>query len=87
MGDTHPRVCGCCRDMMFETTFQAAASGSVKLGDKADAATPTALQVTATTASGVAEVVGMDGTAAGEQRARHDSLLWSTSKPRAGGGG
>ena len=43
-------------DMMFETTFQAAAS-SVKLGDKVTLHTD-GLQVTATTASGVAEVVG-----------------------------
>ena len=52
-------------DMMFETTFQAAAS-SVKLGDKVTLHTD-GLQVTATTASGVAEVVGMDGTAAGDR--------------------
>ena len=37
---------------------------SVKLGDKVTIYTD-GLQVTATTTSGVAEVVGMDGTAAG----------------------
>ena len=52
-------------DMMFETTFSAAAS-AIKLGDKVTLNTD-GLQVTATTTSGVAEVVGMDGTAAGDK--------------------
>ena len=64
MGDIIP-VMRVLPDMMFETTFQAAAS-SVKLGDKVTLHTD-GLQVTATTASGVAEVVGMDGTAAGDR--------------------
>ena len=52
------------KDMIFETTFAAAAT-SVKLGDKVTLHTD-GLQVTGTTASGVAEVVYMDGTAAGD---------------------
>lgn len=52
-------------DMMFETTFQAAATG-VNLGDKVTLHTD-GLQVTATKTSGVAEVVGMDGTAVGDK--------------------
>ena len=51
-------------DMVFETTFQAAAD-SIKLGDKVTLHTD-GMQVTATTAGGVAEVVGMDGAAAGD---------------------
>ena len=51
--------------MMFETTFQAAATG-VNLGDKVTLHTD-GLQVTATKTSGVAEVVGMDGTAVGDK--------------------
>lgn len=50
-------------DMIFETVFSASAS-SVKLGDKVTIASD-GLRVTATTTSGVAEVVGMDGTASG----------------------
>lgn len=50
-------------DMMFQTTFQAAAT-SIKLGDKVTIHTD-GLQVTATTTGGVAEVVQMDGTTAG----------------------
>lgn len=50
-------------DMVFETTVQASAAG-VKLGDKVTLHTD-GLQVTATTTSGVAEVVYLDGTAAG----------------------
>ena len=50
-------------DMMFETTFQADAS-AIKLGDKVTLHTD-GLQVTAT--NGVAEVVGMDGTAASDR--------------------
>ena len=52
-------------DMVFETTFSTAAS-AIKLGDKVTLNTD-GLQVTATTTSGVAEVVGMDGTAAGDK--------------------
>lgn len=52
-------------DMMFETTFQAAATG-VNLGDKVTLHTD-GLQITATKTGGVAEVVGMDGTAAGDK--------------------
>ena len=51
------------KDMIFETTFSASAS-SIKLGDKVTIHTD-AEQVTATTTSGVAEVVYMDGTAMG----------------------
>ena len=50
-------------DMIFETVFSASAS-SIKLGDKVTLASD-GLRVTATTTSGVAEVVGMDGTASG----------------------
>lgn len=50
-------------DMIFETEFSAAAD-SVKLGSKVTLNTD-ALKVTATTTSGVAEVVYMDGTASG----------------------
>ena len=46
-------------DMIFETTFSVAPA-SIKLGDKVTL--DGGLQVTATTADGVAEVVGMDGT-------------------------
>lgn len=52
-------------DMMFETTFRAAAT-AVNLGDKVTLHTD-GLQVTATKTSGVAEVVGMDGTAVGDK--------------------
>ena len=51
------------KDMIFETTFAAVAT-SVKLGDKVTLHTD-GLQVTATTASGVAEIIRMDGTAVG----------------------
>lgn len=50
-----------------ETIFAvplSAAGTALKVGDKVTIATD-ALRVTATTASGVAEIVGMDGTAAG----------------------
>lgn len=50
-------------DMIFETTNQAAFT-SIKLGDKVTLHTD-GLQVTATTTSGMAEVVGIDGTAVG----------------------
>lgn len=49
--------------MTFETTLQAAGS-SLKIGDKVTLHTD-GLQVTATTTSGVAEIVSMEGTAAG----------------------
>lgn len=51
-------------DMVFETTFSASAS-SVKLGDKVTLHASSGLEVTATTTSGVAEVVYMDGTTSG----------------------
>ncbi len=51
------------KDMILETTFAAAAT-SVKLGSKVTLHTD-GLQVTATTTSGVAEIVYMDGTASG----------------------
>ena len=51
------------KDIIFAAPAQAAMT-SVKLGDKVTIHTD-GLQVTATTTSGVAEVVGMDGTAAG----------------------
>ncbi|MBP3509644.1 hypothetical protein [Oscillibacter sp.] len=49
--------------MTFETTLQAAGD-ALKKGDKVTLHTD-GLQVTATTASGVAEIVSMEGTAAG----------------------
>lgn len=51
------------KDIIFGVPAQAAMT-SVKLGDKVTIHTD-GLQVTATTTSGVAEVVGLDGTAAG----------------------
>ena len=51
------------KDIIFGVPAQAAMT-SVKLGDKVTIHTD-GLQVTATTTSGVAEVVGIDGTAAG----------------------
>ena len=51
------------KDMILETTVAAAATG-IKLCDKVTLHTD-GLQVTATTASGVAEIVYMDGTASG----------------------
>ena len=50
-------------DMIFGTSFSVAA-GTVKLGDKVTLSADS-MQVTATTVSGVAEVVGMEGTDAG----------------------
>ena len=50
-------------DTIFETTFSASAA-SIKLGSKVTLASD-GLRVTATTESGVAEVVYMEGTAAG----------------------
>lgn len=51
------------KDMILETTFADDAT-NIKLGDKVTLHTD-GLQVTATTTSGVAEVVYMDGTARG----------------------
>lgn len=51
-------------DMVFETSFSASAS-SIKLGNKVTLHASSGMQVTATTSSGVAEVVYMDGTASG----------------------
>lgn len=51
------------KDIIFGVPAQAAMT-SVKLGDKVTIYTD-GMKVTATTTSGVAEVVGMDGTAAG----------------------
>lgn len=51
-------------DMVFETNFSASAS-SIKLGNKVTLHAADGMQVTATTSSGVAEVVYMDGTASG----------------------
>ena len=51
-------------DVIYETTWSVAGT-SVKLGSKVTLAT-SGLQVTATTESGVAEVVGIVGTAVGE---------------------
>ena len=51
------------KHIILETTFAAAAT-SVKLGSKVTLHTD-GLQVTATTTSGVAEIVYMDGTASG----------------------
>lgn len=52
-------------DMIFETSFSASAS-SIKLGDKVTLHASSGAQVTATTTSGVAEVVYMDGTSSGD---------------------
>lgn len=52
------------KDMVFETNFSAAAA-SINLGDKVTLHASDGMQVTATTTSGVAEVVYMDGTASG----------------------
>lgn len=51
-------------DMIFETSFSASAT-SINLGDKVTLHASSGAQVTATTTSGVAEVVYMDGTASG----------------------
>ena len=50
--------------IIFETVFSASAS-SIKLGNKVTLASD-GLRVTATTSSGVAEVVYMDGTSSGD---------------------
>ena len=69
-------------DMMFETTFQAAAA-AIHPGDKVTLHTD-GLQVTATTTGGVAEVVSMDGTAAGSAvRVRFPGVVAAAA---AGGG-
>lgn len=52
------------KDMVFETTFSAAAT-SIKLGNKVTLHASDGMSVTATTTDGVAEVVYMDGTASG----------------------
>ena len=52
-------------DILFETTSSAAMTG-VAAGDKVQLNT-NALQVTATKTSGVAEIVDMEGTAAGDR--------------------
>lgn len=52
------------KDMIFETEFSVAAT-AIKAGDKVTLAAD-GLSVTATTTSGVAEVVYMDGTAKGD---------------------
>lgn len=52
-------------DMIFETTASAALT-SVNIGDKVTLHTD-GLSVTATTTSGVAEIVGMEGTASGSK--------------------
>ena len=51
-------------DMIFETSFSASAA-DIKLGQKVTLHASNGGQVTATTSSGVAEVVYMDGTASG----------------------
>jgi len=51
-------------DIVFETEFSASAS-SIKLGDKVTLHASDGMSVTATTSSGVAEIVYMDGTASG----------------------
>lgn len=51
-------------DMIFETSFSASAA-DIKLGQKVTLHASSGGQVTATTTSGVAEVVYMDGTASG----------------------
>lgn len=51
-------------DMIFETSFSASAA-DIKLGQKVTLHASNGGQVTATTTSGVAEVVYMDGTASG----------------------
>ena len=51
-------------DTIYETTISAAGT-SLNLGDKVTLHASNGLQVTATTTSGVAEIVYMDGTASG----------------------
>lgn len=52
------------KDTIYQTTLSASGS-SLKLGNKVTLHASDGMQVTATTSSGVAEIVGMDGTAAG----------------------
>ena len=52
-------------DIIFETTFSASA-GSVNLGDKVTLHASSGMQVTATTSSGVAEVVYKAGSSSGD---------------------
>ena len=52
-------------DVIFETTFSASAT-SINLGDKVTIATDGG-RATATTTSGVAEIVAMEGTASGSK--------------------
>lgn len=54
------------KEITFETTASAALT-SVNLGDKVTLHASSGMQVTATTTSGVAEIVAMDGTAAGSR--------------------
>ena len=53
-------------DQVFETTFSASASG-VNDGQKVTLHASNGLQVTATTSSGVAEIVGREGSASGDK--------------------
>ncbi|MFR3291361.1 MAG: hypothetical protein ACLTSG_14605 [Lachnospiraceae bacterium] len=79
--------------MLFATTWSAAAS-AVNAGDLSDAQRRRGMQVTATTTSGVAEVVSMDGTAVGDtvyvrfpasdKHKKGSDFLWLVSaSPRA----
>lgn len=52
-------------DTVFETSFSAAAT-SINVGDLVTLHASSGMQVTATTTSGVAEIVYMDGTASGD---------------------
>ena len=52
-------------DIVFETEFSASAS-SIKIGNKVTLHASDGMSVTATTTSGVAEIVYMDGTASGD---------------------
>ena len=51
-------------DTEYETTLSAA--GALNIGDKVTLHASSGMQVTATTASGVAEIVAMEGTASGD---------------------
>lgn len=52
------------KNMVFETSNSAALSG-INIGDKVTLHATNGLQITATKTDGIAEIVGMDGTAAG----------------------
>lgn len=54
------------KDMVFETSFSTSAA-DIEIGNKVTLHASSGMQVTATTASGVAEVVAMDGTASGSK--------------------